>query len=178
MPANTRCQNDFSAVAMSGMRIRMAVVARIIFERRKQWDAPSTSDFIAAEIRDLLNDLAPPLSDDVAAEYRPAIDVVETAAALVITADLPGTDPDELRVVFRSGLVIVAGRKRPPVCQHAATFHLAERTFGRFAVGIRVAAAVDLSQARAALRQGELQITLPRIGERRRGDIAIPIDRA
>ena len=153
-------------------------MARIILERRRHWDAPTSSDFIAAEIRDLLNDLALPMSDDVAAEYRPAIDVVETADAIKITADLPGTDPAELRVVFRNGLVILAGRKRPPSCQQAATFHLAERTFGRFAVGIRVAAAVDLSQARAALRQGELQITLPRIAERRRGDIPIPIERA
>ena len=159
-------------------RIRMAGVARIIFERRNLGDVSASGDPIAAEIRDLLSDLASPIADDMAIEYRPAVDVIETEAAIEIAADLPGTISDELRVVFKSGLVIIAGRKRPPVCQHAATFHLAERTFGRFAVGIPIVAAVDLARARATLRQGELHITLPRIAERRRGDIQIPIERA
>ena len=153
-------------------------MARIIFERRSQRDVSTSSDAIAAEIRSLLSDLAIPIADDMAIEYRPAVDVIETEAAIEIAADLPGTVSEELRVVFKNGLVIIAGRKRPPVCQHAATFHRAERTFGRFAVGIRLAAAVDLGQARAVLRQGELHITLPRIAERRRGEIQIPIERA
>ena len=156
----------------------MTGVARIIFEGRNQRDVSVSGDAIAAEIRDLLSDLAAPIADDMAIEYRPAIDVIETEAAIEIAADLPGTVSDELRVVFKNGLVIIAGRKRPTVCQHAATFHLAERTFGRFAVGIRIAAAVDLGRAQAAFRQGELHITLPRIAERRRGDIQIPIERA
>ena len=159
-------------------RIRMTGVARIIFERPNQGDVSGGGDPIAAEIRDLLTGLAFPIADDMAIEYRPAVDVIETEAAIEIAADLPGTASDELRVVFKNGLVIIAGRKRPPVCQHAANFHLAERTFGRFAVGIRIAAAVDLGRARAALHQGELHITLPRIAERRRGDIQIPIERA
>jgi HSP20 family protein len=156
----------------------MAGVARIIFERRNQRDVSVSGDAIAAEIRGLLHDFASPIAGDVSVEYRPAVDVIETEAAIEIVADLPGAISDELRVVFKSGLVIIAGRKRPPVCQHAATFHLAERTFGRFAVGIRITVAVDLGRARAALRQGELHITLPRIAERRRGEIQIPIERA
>ena len=156
----------------------MTGVARIIFERRSRRDLPASPDFIAADLRKFLSELASPISDDVDAEYRPPIDVVETADAIEIAADLPGIVPDELRVAFNNGLVILAGRKRASACQHAVTFHLAERTFGRFAVGIRISAAVELGAARAVLRQGELHISLPRIAERRRGEVAIPIERA
>ena len=155
----------------------MTGVARILFERRSRRE-PGSPDFVAADMQTLLNSVAGPISDDLTGEYRPSIDVIETSASIEITADLPGIVPDDLRVAFNDGLVILAGRKRASACQHAVTFHLAERTFGRFAVGIRVAVAVDLSAARAVLRHGELHISLPRIAERRRSEVAIPIERA
>lgn len=106
--------------------------------------------------------------DRAEVEYRPPIDVVETAEAIDVIADLPGVSASAVRVVFTGGTLVIAGRKHPPVCQHAsAAFHLAERSFGRFAYGIRLAVAIDGGNATATLTAGELRVRLPRIQERR-----------
>ncbi len=113
-----------------------------------------------------LDDLDAP--DHAQVEYRPAIDVLETADAIDVIADLPGVNPASVRIVVTGATLVIAGRKGPPVCQHAsATFHLAERSFGRFAYGLRVAVAIDSSRATATLTAGELHVRLPRIDERR-----------
>jgi HSP20 family protein len=105
--------------------------------------------------------------------------VIETAAAIEIVADLPGVAKDALRVLFSRGAVIVAGRKSARSCEHRdATFHLAERTFGRFACVVRLGAAVDSGRAKATLAAGELHIVLPRVEDRRGRDIAIAIESA
>jgi HSP20 family protein len=152
-------------------------VARILFERRGGFGEPAS--LTSAEMQAILAWLdQPELGPAGSAEYRPPIDVIETESAVEIVADVPGVALDELRVVFNNGAVIVAGRKRSTACQHQARFHLAERTFGRFAAAIRITASIDLGRAHAKLQDGELHITLPRIAERRRLEIAIPIERA
>jgi HSP20 family protein len=112
-----------------------------------------------------------------AVEYRPPVDITETADAIEIVADLPGVSRSSLRIIFTSGTLVITGRKRPPACEHRdAAFHLAERGFGRFAWGVRLATAIDAGQARAVFEAGELRVTLPRIDERRGREIRIAIE--
>ena len=115
----------------------------------------------------------------VAGECAPPFDVVESSGTVEIVMDLPGVDRDSLQLVFSRGMVLIAGIKRASVCSHSdAAFHLAERAFGRFARGVRIAGAVDAGQAKATLVAGELRIVLPRLAERRGGQITIPIETA
>lgn len=112
-----------------------------------------------------------------AVEYRPAVDVIETPEAIEIVADLPGVARASIRIVFTSGTLVITGRKRPPACEHhGAAFHLAERGFGRFAWGVRLAMAIDAGQAKATFEAGELRVTLPRLEERRGREIRIAIE--
>jgi HSP20 family protein len=136
-------------------------------------------DLLSIELQEILAWVGASSSHSAAVEYRPPIDVIETAAAVEIVVDLPGVRADALRVSFAKGSVIVGGRKGAPGCQQReATFHLAERTFGLFARVIRLSAAVDAGRAHAVLRAGELHVTLPRIDERRGRDIPISIEPA
>ncbi|HVL67803.1 MAG TPA: Hsp20/alpha crystallin family protein [Vicinamibacterales bacterium] len=112
-----------------------------------------------------------------AGECSPPLDVVETPQAFEIVMDVPGVDADHLQIVFARGTVLIAGTKVPAACSHdGATFHLAERAFGRFARVARVTGAVDAGQARATLRAGELRIRIPRVQERRGREIRIPVE--
>jgi HSP20 family protein len=104
------------------------------------------------------------------------MDVVETPEGIEILMDLPGIPAAGLRLVFSQGTVIIVGRKRPVSCAHReAAFHLAERSFGRFARAVRLNGAFDAGRAAATLTGGELRIVLPRIEERRGRDIRIDI---
>jgi HSP20 family protein len=152
-------------------------VTRILFPRRGGLAAVNP-ELQSASVRAILAWLGHAEPDDEAAEYHPPLDVLETPTAIDIVADLPGVPPDAVRVVFSGDLVIIAGHKRPAGCHQADAFHLAERTFGRFASAVRVDGAVDVNRARAVIQGGELHVTLPRIAERRRRDIPIPVERA
>ena len=153
----------------------MLGVTRILFPRRGSLPA---ADVQHASVRAILTWLGQAEPDDDPAEYHPPLDVMETPSAIDIVTDLPGVAAEAVRVVFTGDLVIIAGHKRPAGCRHANAFHLAERTFGRFASAVRVDGAVDVTRAKAVMQGGELHVTLPRIAERRRREISIPVERA
>jgi HSP20 family protein len=134
---------------------------------------------VADDIRALFDDLAGNLEHSQRAysgECRPPLDVVETDAAIEIVMDVSGIPRNALRVVFRGGVVIIAGEKAPSAAGPDQTFHLVEREFGRFARAVRVNGAFDLQQARADVRSGELTIILPKRSDRRGQLHQIPIE--
>ncbi|HXG53942.1 MAG TPA: Hsp20/alpha crystallin family protein [Vicinamibacterales bacterium] len=109
-------------------------------------------------------------------ECNPPLDVRESAASIDIVMDLPGVPLEAVQIVFARGTALIAGTKRPASCGHAdAAFHMAERTFGRFARVVRLAGAVDAGRARATMTAGELRITFPRIEDRRGRQIRIAV---
>jgi len=134
------------------------------------------------EVRRLFEDLAkrrPDRRHMVSGECLPLLDVFETERSVEIVLDLPGVDADSLRIMIKSGVVLVAGEKeRPDRQDKPASFHLVERDFGRFARAVRLHVAIDASHARARLRDGELRIVLPKIPERRGREMMLTIETA
>jgi len=137
---------------------------------------PDITDF-AAEIRRAFDELDRHLGSRAPGEYVPPVDVFDTADGVTIVLDLPGVPSAAIRALVKNGVVIVLGEKPAASCSgEGAQFHVAERSFGRFARGIRLHGAFDASAARATLAAGELRITVPRVPERRGREIVIPID--
>jgi len=135
---------------------------------------------LAEDVHRLLDDLSRRRPDRrvVAGECMPVVDVFETERAVEIVLDLPGVSADCVRILFKSGVVLIVGEKeRPDLSKRTpASFHLVERDFGRFARAVRISAAIDAAQARARLANGELRIVLPRLKERRGTGILVPIE--
>ena len=128
----------------------------------------------AAAVRRLM-DLLDAGLDSGPAECAPPLDVVEHGDRIEITLDVPGVARDDIRVIFGRGTLAIAGRKTPVVCERAVAFHVAERTFGRFVRAVTLQGALDAGRATASLANGELRVVLPRIDERRGGDIVIEV---
>lgn len=136
---------------------------------------------LSEDVHRLLDDLArgrPEKRQLVTGECMPVVDVFETDRSVEIVLDLPGVAADAIRILFKSGVVLIVGEKeRPDLSRRGpASFHLVERDFGRFARAVRINAAIDGSQARARLVNGELRVVLPRIAERRGAGVLVPID--
>ncbi len=108
----------------------------------------------------------------------PVVDVFETDRSVEIVLDLPGVSADAIRILFKSGVLLIVGEKeRPDMTRRGpASFHLVERDFGRFARAVRINAAIDGAQARARMVNGELRVVLPRIADRRGAGVMVPID--
>jgi HSP20 family protein len=112
------------------------------------------------------------------AECRPPLDVFETADVLEIVVDVPGVPAEHLRVAIRRNTLVVVGAKVAPPGDPDGRYHLAERSYGRFARAVRLAGAIDATGARATAAAGELRVTLPRLDDRRGSVLVIPVERA
>jgi HSP20 family protein len=135
-------------------------MARVYVERRE----------LSAELLHLLE------PHPAAAECTPPLDVIETDAGIEAILDLPGVAKASVEIVFSGNVLLIAGRKLPARCEHRdAAFHIAERSFGRFARAIGVDGAFDAARATATLTDGQLHVVLPRLAERRGREIRIPI---
>lgn len=137
---------------------------------------PDMTDF-ASDIRRAFDELDRQLGSASGGEYVPPVDVFDTTEGLTIVVDVPGVPASSVRALIKEGVVIVIGEKPSTTCGcERAQFHVAERSFGRFARGVRLHGAFDAARARATLRAGELRIVVPRVEERRGREIVIPID--
>ena len=135
---------------------------------------------LGQEVRRLFDDLSrrrPDRRHMVSGECMPLLDVFETDRTIEIVLDVPGVDPESVRILIKSGVVLVVGEKErsEPAMKAPASFHLVERDFGRFARAIRIHAAIDATNARARLRDGELRVIVSKVPERRGREILIPV---
>jgi len=122
------------------------------------------------DIRALFEELASSLPHEQRAysgECHPVLDVYETEDAVQVIVDVSGVPAEAIRILFRDGVVLIAGEKAPSQTPAGNTFHLVEREFGRFARAVRVGGAFNVAAATATLRDGELRVELPKMVERR-----------
>lgn len=92
--------------------------------------------------------------------WIPAMDLCETAAAYLLTAELPGVTRDQVRIDIRDGKLTLQGRREARVsCEH---YHQVERGHGEFCRSVVLPQAVDAAGVTAEMRDGVLTITVPK----------------
>jgi HSP20 family protein len=126
-------------------------------KRRREFDDA------AEEIEQLFADLWQvfPFSRGMRRGYRPQVDVYRTEdpAALTVVVELPGVDPNKVKVVASSRALLVAGeRTRPKDCGH---YQQMEIDYGPFQRQVTLAEDIDPDRATATYERGLLTIRLP-----------------
>lgn len=133
---------------------------------------------LADDVRELFEDLASHLPHEQRAysgECHPTLDVLETDESVEVVVDVSGIPAGALRVLFRAGVLLIAGEKAPPRVGGDHTFHLVEREFGRFARAVRLSGAFNVGAAQASVTEGELTVVLPKLVDRRDQSHRIPV---
>ena len=93
----------------------------------------------------------------------PAIDVVETDAAYVVTLDMPGVAKEDVQVsVEGRRLTVQADVRTAAPTTPAGEMLYSERTSARYARTVQLPKTVDQAQAIAKLEHGVLVLTLPK----------------
>jgi HSP20 family protein len=106
----------------------------------------------------------------------PPLDIYEKDGFLVVVMDVPGVEPENLKVQFNQGFLIIAGRKEAPKYEKKQKFVCLERNFGTFRRKIYIQRPLDFSDVEGELREGILTIRLKLRTERRGGPISVPIE--
>jgi HSP20 family protein len=120
-------------------------------------------DHAAEEIEQLFADLWQvfPFSRGLRRGYRPQVDVYRTEdpPRLTVMVELPGVEPEDVKVVASAQALLVAGeRRRPRDCGH---YQQMEIEYGPFQRQVTLAEDVDPEEATATYDRGILTIQLP-----------------
>jgi HSP20 family protein len=92
--------------------------------------------------------------------WKPPMDMNETPEEVVIVAEVPGVDKDDLEVEISSKAVRIQGTRIAKHCTSDATYRLAEIQYGRFERILFLPAAIDPEVVSAAYQNGLLEIRL------------------
>ncbi|MFN2157307.1 MAG: Hsp20/alpha crystallin family protein [Anaerolineae bacterium] len=94
----------------------------------------------------------------------PAVNVWTETDAAIVTAELPGIDPESIDISVQDDTLTIRGsREREEV--EGATYHRQERRFGSFARTVQVPFRVQGDEVNATFEKGVLRISLPRAEE-------------
>jgi len=93
--------------------------------------------------------------------WRPAIEVKEDKGNLLVTAELPGVNFEDVKVHFTGDALVVEGeRKYEKEEQREGYFHT-ERSYGRFYRTIPVPEGANADKATAQFNNGVLNVVIP-----------------
>ena len=97
--------------------------------------------------------------------WTPAIDVYETAAAYIVTAEVPGLRREEIELAVEDWQLTIRGQRvdRDERLQQITHFHQVERGHGAFSRTFEFAEKIDANAVAADLTEGVLTITLPKL---------------
>ena len=108
--------------------------------------------------------------------FVPSLDVVERADAYVISAELPGVDPNSVDISFENNTLTLSGTKQPSVVaqeKDELRVYTAERLSGAFERAVRLPEYVEGDKIEAAYTNGVLTITVPKAQAARARKISI-----
>jgi HSP20 family protein len=98
--------------------------------------------------------------EDIAGgQWTPAVDIFETPENIVIRAEVPGLEQQDLEVEVKDSHVILRGERRFEE-GGSRNYHRVERPYGRFHRVFTLPMTVQQDQVQAALKNGVLDITL------------------
>ena len=92
--------------------------------------------------------------------WAPAVDVVETADAFILFAELPGVRRDDIQLQVQEGRLELSGRRLP--LTENPNFLRMERSYGPFRRVFDLGAPVDDGGVTAAFTQGVLRVEVPK----------------
>lgn len=99
------------------------------------------------------------------AQEYPAVNIWEKDGVFVITAELPGIDPEKIDISVAGELVTIAGAASKENFTRGETFLRQERSIGNFKRSLQLPFQIDAQAVDAKYERGILLLTLTRMKE-------------
>lgn len=96
------------------------------------------------------------------ATWSPAVDIYETPASFVLTAEVPGVKSAEIDIKVVDGTLILRGQRRWERDAPGENFHRLESSYGKFERTFTLSETIDDEHISAELQRGVLKVVLPK----------------
>jgi HSP20 family protein len=95
-------------------------------------------------------------------DWAPSVDVIETAEAFLVKAELPGVKKDDVKVAVDAGVLRIEGERKQEQEEKDKKYHRIERSYGSFRRVFTLPTNVDATKLMAEFKDGVLNVMLPK----------------
>lgn len=107
--------------------------------------------------------------------WAPAVDIHETEHELVVKADLPGVEPEDLDIRVENNILAIRGERKSEKKVNEDNYLRAERSYGSFSRSFLLANTVNTEAIKADYKDGVLTLTVPKREEAKPKQIKIQV---
>jgi HSP20 family protein len=97
--------------------------------------------------------------------YSPRVDVSETDGKIVVSAELPGMESEDIDISLSEDVLTISGEKRQEKEENGKDYYRTECMYGSFERAIRLPDEVKADEVDATFDKGVLTVTLPKTAE-------------
>ena len=114
--------------------------------------------------------------DDAFGAWAPAVDIYEKGHDLVIRAEVPGIDKNDIAVDIENGVLTLRGERKREEKKSDGSLHRVERATGVFERSFTLGLPVRADQVKASYKDGVLEVHVPKAEEAKPRDIEVQIN--
>ncbi len=107
-------------------------------------------------------------------EWGPPLDVSETGDDIVVKAEIPGIEPNDIDISLTGDTLTVKGEKKPEK-EKEEDYHIMERNYGTFTRSVRMPGEVQSDKITATYKDGILKIVLPKSEKAKKKEVKIRV---
>jgi HSP20 family protein len=109
--------------------------------------------------------------------WAPRVDIYEDANNLVLKADLPGVDPEDVEIKVENGVLYLSGERKFEKDVKEENYHRVERSYGAFSRSFSLPSSIDSDKVTAEYKDGQLILTMPKREEAKPKTIKISVSK-
>jgi HSP20 family protein len=106
----------------------------------------------------------------------PSVDVYEEKDDIVVKAELPGLDKNDIEVNISDSHLTLKGEKKKEEKVEDKDYYRCERSYGAFLRAVDLPAAVQGDKVKASFKNGILEVRLPKTEEAKSKEIKIKVE--
>ncbi len=103
----------------------------------------------------------------------PKVDVIDLENEILVKAEVPGVDKKDIDISVGENTVTIKGETRREEKEEKGDYYRCEISRGAFSRTVALPVAVDGAKARAAFKDGMLELTLPKMEKAKRHSIKV-----
>ena len=95
--------------------------------------------------------------------WSPSVDVFEDNDCIIIRADLPGVNQEDIDIEMNGDTLTIKGERKFDDEERKDGYVRLERQYGAFQRSFTIGVPVDIDAVKASYRNGILELTLPKV---------------
>jgi HSP20 family protein len=127
-----------------------------------RWDPFQEFVAMSNRLNRTVNDPYTPRTEDSFGAWAPPVDIFERQDHLVIRAEVPGVQKEDMDVRIENGVLTLHGERKQETDLKEENTHRMERVYGAFTRSFSLPTSVDAAKVTATYRDGVLEVTVPK----------------